>query len=121
MTYGPFTIFETNITPSYYSIENGTNIEEQYQGTDGKVLVNMSASGFVSMKVNEYNNWNTYIDGQQSKREFCEGLVCTEVPEGEHVVEFKYEYTSVEYIGYVITALSIIALGYFTFKKKTGE
>ncbi len=116
--YGPFTIFETNITPSYFIVNNGSNMGEQYEGLEGKVMVNMSIPGFVSMKVNKYNNWKAYIDGQASKREFCEGLVCTQVPIGQHLVEFKYTYTYVEYIGYVITILSIIVLCYYAYNRK---
>lgn len=118
---GPFTLFETNITPSFFEIEGdkGTVTLEDYKKNHGKVSVNMAEPGRVGMKVNLFPNWRIYVDGKSAEVESCDLIICAKVPAGSHVIEFSYGYDWKNYAGYFISLIGLIALfSLFFFKNK---
>lgn len=60
-----------------------------------------------------FPGWNVYVDGVQTPIEYQDpnyrGVITYSVPQGEHIVEIKFELTKVRIFGYGVTALSIIA------------
>ncbi|HLD05321.1 MAG TPA: hypothetical protein VJG90_06395 [Candidatus Nanoarchaeia archaeon] len=105
----PIALFKTNIKPSYFKTTANLT-QEEYTGTYAKTQVTAQEPTLVTLKVNAYPNWKAYVDGKETEVEECDYFVCTQIPPGQHTVEFKYETIIVDYLGYFLSLLGLIGL-----------
>jgi hypothetical protein len=100
--YGPFMLYDTGIEQSYFE---GNIDRELYKLYSGYVYGNET----VKMKVNYYPGWQAYQDGEKIKTYACDSIICADAPKYGKV-EFKYENTLPDMIGFIISASFIIYL-----------
>ncbi len=118
---GPFMLFETNITPAWFMAENGQIILEDYKKIHGKISVVMDKAGIIKMKSTFSPNWRASVDGKKAVIMNCQDILCIDVAQGNHQIEFTYSYDWKNYLGYALTLIGLslsIYLVFFFVKKK---
>ncbi len=105
----PFVIFATNISGSWF-ITKGKMVTESYDGFSGEATIETSTAVKVTQKSNYYPTWGATVDDKRVEVKNCEGLICVDIPEGTHTIQFFQRWTMYEWLGYLITLLTIIGL-----------
>lgn len=98
-----------NHTVQYPSSENNVRIVK-YEPAYIKILVNMTQPGFLVLSDSYYPGWNAYINGNRTeilRANYAFRAVA--LPNGENVVEFKYEPLSF-YVGGLISLIGLLIL-----------
>lgn len=108
-----FFMYFRNSTPSYFMIVNTTgNITvESFNDKVGEVVVNVSADGFVLFKQSVWPNWKVFVDNTAQMVEADSfGFMLVNVPSGVHKVRFVYSMLWYEYLGVILTVISVFLL-----------
>ncbi len=112
----PFTVYATNITSSYFRMEDARLSDEVYRRTSASVRVT-SEGGELLFKVREFPNWQVKIDGIEVPHKVSDlGLLIVQVPAGEHIVTYDYVYRFVDIFGYILTSAGLIMIGFLSRK-----
>jgi len=107
--FDPFLIYDTSIEPSNFKIGDGEVQELDYDGLYAKAKANSSKSTRLLFKVHDYPNWQITIDGQPAKRLNEPGyLIEIFIPEGVHIVEFKFKLIMSDYLANFLTLIGIL-------------
>lgn len=84
--------------------------------TNNKITaaVAFSMDGFINFSQNYFPGWKAYVDGQETKILMVNGAIQgIEIPEGEHIIEFRYSFPALFVLGIVSFIFLIIILLYY--------
>ena len=115
---GPYFLFEVPVSGSFYSIQEGEILTEQYKHHEGEVVVKTNTTTMLTQKTNHYATWAATLDGAPVPVQACRTLTCVEVPPGQHTVRFFHRFTAADYLGWLLTIAALSYLIYLYITKK---
>lgn len=117
--FGPWTAYDTQITPNIFALRSGEILSQNYHGTTADIIVDAPQATTLLFKVHDYPNWEVKIDGVAAKKIGKPGyLMELSIPEGKHTVTFAYKMVALDYLSYLVTLIGIILLAIILIKPK---
>jgi uncharacterized membrane protein YfhO len=94
----------------------------EYKGNSVSINVETEKAGYLILADNHYPGWNVYVDEKPAQlMEANYAMRAVVIPEGKHIVEFRFESTTVQ-AGKWISMISLLgilgAIGFLSFRKQ---
>ncbi|MBI4144485.1 hypothetical protein HY486_04520 [Candidatus Woesearchaeota archaeon] len=109
--FGSVGVLEMPVNNSWFKA-NGQILSEKYEGMKAEAAVVLNNSSQVILKTHYYPNWKAFVDNLPVKSFDCNGLLCAQVPAGSHSVLFVYKTQFSEWLGYLLSLLGIVLIGW---------
>lgn len=95
-----------------------TIVIEDFKNNSLRANVESDGATFVNFSQNYYPGWKAYVDGKETPIYLVNGLIQgIEVPEGKHIIEFKFN-SPVMILGGILTLLSLVIIIWIIKKSK---
>ncbi len=117
--FGNLILFDTGINSTYFEIIDGKIISSNYEKRSAEADIQITKPTKLIFKVNPYSNWKAELNGKELEIQDCNGLICVDANESG-TIKFKYSLLKTDILGYIITAITIIAM-IFVIKKKSAN